>query len=164
MALRKVFFTECQTGGTRQRFFKNPKGRLCWVLVSGHSAKRSLPSAGSRALGKIYFLINFFCRVPDRVHSAKNVTLTEPSVATFSPFTLSLLPLHRSPPRPPRSPRSPRHATSVVAALRSRGPPSSLRPSPRHATIVTTTPPSSSPLEHHCRRGDPGDSAPRAAI
>jgi hypothetical protein len=40
MTLGKVFFTECHTGGTRQRIFKNPKDTLCRVLVSAHSECR----------------------------------------------------------------------------------------------------------------------------
>jgi hypothetical protein len=56
------------------------------VSPGGHSAKRTLPSAGSGALDKVYFQIKKnLCRVPDHGHSAKNAYLP-----TVNPFFLTL--------------------------------------------------------------------------
>jgi hypothetical protein len=95
---RKIYFVKCPEKGTRQsnlyrlsdgghstKVFQKPRGRLCRVLVSWHSAKTFLPSAGSRAFGKVYFLIKKnLCRVPDRGHSTKTLNLTDRAALSFS--------------------------------------------------------------------------------
>jgi hypothetical protein len=142
VALGKECFAECQPWGTRQSFFKNPKSSLCRVLISGHSAKTSLPSAGSRALGKAYFLI-----FKKSLSSARSRALGKDdnlsNRCALGPFHF-LRPLYPSPPRtaaspappplaPPRLPRSHRRAClGTTAAPRPRSHRRSPR-LPRHA-------------------------------
>jgi hypothetical protein len=60
------------------------------VPVSGHSAKRSLSSAESEALGKVYFLIKKnLCRVSAIWHSAKTVSLAVNRAPPHSFLSLS---------------------------------------------------------------------------
>jgi hypothetical protein len=105
VALGKECFAECQPWGTRQSFFKNPKSSLCRVLISGHSAKTSLPSAGSRALGKAYFLI-----FKKSLSSARSRALGKDdnlsNRCALGPFHF-LRPLYPSPPRTAASPAPP---------------------------------------------------------
>jgi hypothetical protein len=79
----KTIFDECLSVGIRQRI-------LCQVSDSGHSTK--------------YFFKSIF-RVPDRGHSAKNITLIDPHEPPSLSFTLSLNAHHRAP--PPQSPPPP---------------------------------------------------------
>jgi hypothetical protein len=58
LALGKGFFAECLSVGTRQRLDLGFLQKLCRVPHDKHSAKLSLSSVQTRALGKIYF--NFF--------------------------------------------------------------------------------------------------------
>jgi hypothetical protein len=96
-------------------------------------AKKTLPSAGSRTLGKVYFKIKKnLCRVPDHEHSAKRVYLP-----TVSPFflTLSLTHSHRAAAPSPSAPFAVRsRRCCATAPHRARAP----RPSPlaAHAPLA----------------------------
>jgi hypothetical protein len=86
-------------------------------------AKKTLPSAGSRTLGKVYFKIKKnLCRVPDHGHSAKRVYL--PIVSPFF-LTLSLTHSHRAAAPSPSAPLA-------VQSRRCRAPPS-MRPAAARA-------------------------------
>jgi hypothetical protein len=134
--LGKESFVECLSCGTRQSFCKNPKSSLCRVPTERHSAKKPLPSARSKALGKVYFLI-----LKKSLPSARDLALgkdyfvgSKPSAAALFPLTLSISPLTR------RS--SPHRATRPDAAspLAARTPPRrARRPSPPE--LAARTPP-----------------------
>jgi hypothetical protein len=107
-------FAECSTASTRQR-------RLCRVPEIQHSAKTTLPSARDPALGKVYFLI-FKKSLPSAglraLGKERFNTVTAPALPVSLSLSLSLCPqpavarrsaaaARRSPPsRPPSSPPS----------------------------------------------------------
>jgi hypothetical protein len=141
MALGKAFFAECQTWGTRQSFFENPKFSLCRVLGSGHSAKS-------------IFKLKKLCRVPAIWHSAKQVNIT-PVVFLFA-HSIS----NSTPPPPPLHPSAapaPRHPRALLPLRRRH---------PRAPLYLTATPaldpashrPSSPP--HHLRQPPPLQPSP----
>jgi hypothetical protein len=177
---RKIYFVKCPEKGTRQsnlyrlsdgghstKVFQKPRGRLCRVLVSWHSAKTFLPSAGSRAFGKVYFLIKKnLCRVPDRGHSTKTLNLTDRAALSFSfsfhshshspaaAVSASLANRHRLPvpsPLPAATPASPAisPATSTVAPTTAAASP---RPRPRPPPSRPPPRPSLPPPAHQPRR------------
>jgi hypothetical protein len=102
----KMYFAECQLVDTRQRNLENPTSDLCWVLVRRHSAKTSLSSVRSRALGKEYF------KLKKSLPSARSWALGKEVKYTNRRRRLVLLYLshslrrslsltHRTPPPPP---------------------------------------------------------------
>jgi hypothetical protein len=125
-------FAECLSVDTRQR-------PLCRVPVCGHSAKTTLPSARSGALGKVIFLI-FRKSLPSarsgalgkEVKQQPLLLLHSLSLAHFSltatperhcqhpaaPALLPATPQRRCPLPPPRRPRSPRHLASCPSPAR----------------------------------------------
>jgi hypothetical protein len=117
------------------------------VSTGGHSTKRTLPSTGLGALGKVYFKIKKnICRVPDHGHSAKTVYLP-----TVSPFFLTLsLPLSLLPPRRPVAVRAPRRPAALLAVRsRRRRPRRAPRPAALdapHPAALTAPPPLAVPL------------------
>jgi hypothetical protein len=103
----KVIFTECQTGF---RVFKNPKGRLCRVLVSRHSAKyifklkkifAKCQIAGTRQRtltyvfsGAHFLLSSFTSPAPSLPHLARR-RHAQPSSVAPSPSVARALARHR---------------------------------------------------------------------
>jgi hypothetical protein len=141
---------------------------LCRVSSVGHSAHNTLPSAGSRALGKTYFLIlKNLCRVPDRGHSGKTLI-----IQTARPLLLLLsfsFHCHTDDRRATNAAARPRpsatnavrgrpHALGRSPATTDVGPFASLRPPPpgRLPTLAAARPP---PL--HRRPAAPTRSARR---
>jgi hypothetical protein len=136
---QKPFFVECLSAGTRQR-------GLCRVLVSGHSAKTSLPSVGSRALGKVYFLIKkslpnarsqaLSKDVKLKQQARARLLLTYARAAGFISYSYVVGFLTCFPALPPPRPASPRHASPPhrrpVASPRPLLPPAPAPASPRH--------------------------------
>jgi hypothetical protein len=69
--------------------FENPTSDLCRVLVRRHSAKTSLPSVRSRALGKEYFKLKKSLSSARSWALGKEVKYTPDAAASFS-FSISL--------------------------------------------------------------------------
>jgi hypothetical protein len=133
---KNALLSACRTT-LDQRFLKNPKSSLCRVPPDRHSAKKPLPSARSKALGKVYLLIlKNLCRVPDRGHSAK--TLIIQTVSLFLSFLhLSLSLSHRLPTRPRTAvlARAPSARPRAAPSARPRAAVRACRPLVRAVTI-----------------------------
>jgi hypothetical protein len=112
--------------------FKNPNSSLCRVPTDKHSAKKPLPSARSKALGKVYFLILKKSLPSARSRAlGKEVNYTDlrallllRSSFTFPPCRPHAPVAARAPPSHPRPPPRARPAG------RPPPPPASLRPLP----------------------------------
>jgi hypothetical protein len=120
------------------------------VSPRGHSAKRTLSSAGSGALDKVYFKIKKnLCRVLDHGHSAKTVYLP-----TVSPFFLTLslsLSSRRRPSSSARAPLDRTHPSPSARAAAALDAPPARAPRPAaldapHPAALTAPPPLAVPL------------------
>jgi hypothetical protein len=118
MTLGTESFAECQMVALGKVHWNN----LCRVSPCWHSAKRTLPSARSGALGKDYFKIKKnLCRVPDRGHSAKSAYIALSNSFLLPSLSLSYraaaapLPHHAPAPSVAVAPsrRRPRRPTAV---------------------------------------------------
>jgi hypothetical protein len=127
------------------------------VSLGGHSAKRTLPSVGSGALGKDYFKIKKnLCRVPDRGHSAKSayIALSNSFLLlslSYRATAASTSSCHRrralAPPRP--CPLGRRRALALARASRPRRP-TTAAPSRRRRPLASPcATPAPSPARRH---------------